>query len=115
MSLYLVRAQYTPEALKGLLASPADREAPARELFEALAMKLHHIWYSPKGDIVCVAEGAAVNGASVAMVVTASGGLCNVTTEELLTTKQQLEAMKGAAEVAAKYRAPGAASTRPSK
>ncbi|MEO6746089.1 MAG: hypothetical protein ABIN08_16540 [Caldimonas sp.] len=74
-------------------------------------MKLLHIWYSAKGEIVCVAEGGAVNGASVAMVVAASGGLCNVTTEELLTTKQQLEAMKGAGEAAAKYRAPGAAGT----
>jgi hypothetical protein len=34
--------------------------------------------------------------------------------EELLTTTQQLEALKAAGEVAAKYRAPGAAAT-PSK
>ena len=114
MSLYLVRAQYTPEALKGLLARPADREAPAREIFEALGMKLHHIWYLAKGEVVCVAEGGAVNGASVAMVTTASGGLCNATVEELLTTKQQLEAMKAAGEAAAKYRAPGSSAT-PSK
>jgi uncharacterized protein with GYD domain len=111
MSLYLVRAQYTQEAVKGLLARPADREGPAHELFEAAGMKLHHIWYSAQGEIVCVAEGGAVNGASVAMVITASGGLCHVTSEELLTTKQQLEAMKGAREAATKYRAPGVSST----
>ena len=111
MSLYLVRAQYTPEALKGLIARPVDREAPGREIFEALGMKLQHIWYSAKGEIVCVAEGGAVNTASVAMVVTASGGLCNATVEELLTTKQQFEAMKAAGEVAAKYRVPGASPT----
>jgi uncharacterized protein with GYD domain len=111
MSLYLVRAQYTPEALKGLMSRPTDREAAGREIFEALGMKMHHIWYSPKGEIVCIAEGGAVNGASVAMVITASGGLCNATVEELLTTQQQVEAMKAAGEVAAKYRAPGASAT----
>lgn len=107
MSLYMFRAQYTSEAIKGLLARPGDREAPARELFEAAGLELQHIWYSGNGEIVCIAEGEAVNSASVAMVVMASGSLCNASMEELLTTKQQLEAMKGASEVAAKYRAPG--------
>jgi len=111
MSLYLVRAKYTPQAMKGLLAHPADREGPGREVFEAAGMKLNHIWYSASGEIVCVAEGGAVNGAAVAMVVTASGGLCDAAVEELLTTKQQLEAMKAAGEVAAKYRAPGTSTT----
>jgi hypothetical protein len=53
-----------------MLARPADREGPGREIFDALGMKLHHICYSAKGEIVCVAEGGAVNGASVAMMVT---------------------------------------------
>ena len=107
MSLFMVRAQYTPEAFKGMLAHPGDREGPARELFEAAGLKLQHIWYSAKGEIVCIAEGNAVHGATVAMVVTASGSLCNASMEELLTTKQQVEAMRGASEVASRYRAPG--------
>lgn len=107
MSLYMVRAQYTPEAFKGMLASPADREGPGRQLFEAAGMKLHNIWYTGDGQVVCIAEGDAVQGASVAMVVMASGGLCNASVQELLTMKQQVDAMKGAGEAAAKYRPPG--------
>lgn len=107
MSLYLVRAQYTPEAFKGMLARPGDREGPGRQLFEAAGMKLLHMWYSGKGDIVCIAEGNAVNAATVAMVVIASGALCNPTMEELLTTKEHIDAMKASGEVAAKYRPPG--------
>jgi uncharacterized protein with GYD domain len=110
MSLYLVRAQYTQEAVKALVARPADREGPAHGIFEAAGMKLHHIWYAAQGEIVCLAEGGAVDIASVAMVITASGALSHVRSEELLTTKQQFEAMKGAHAAAAKYRAPGAAS-----
>ena len=107
MSLYMVRAQYTPEAFRGMLTRPGDREAPGRQLFEAAGMKLHHMWYSAKGEIVCIAEGETVNGATVAMVVTANGALCNATMEELLTPSQQLQAMKAAGEVSEKYRAPG--------
>ncbi|MEJ7929898.1 hypothetical protein WG922_07930 [Ramlibacter sp. AN1015] len=107
MSLYLLRAQYTPDAFRGMLARPGDREGPGRELFEAAGMKLQHMWYSAKGEIICIAEGEAVNSATVAMVVTASGALCGATLEELLTPAQQLEAMKAAGAVSAKYRAPG--------
>jgi hypothetical protein len=37
----------------------------------------------------------------------ARGGLCNPSVEELLTTKQQVAAMKAGGEVASKYRVPG--------
>lgn len=107
MSLYMFRAQYTPEAFRGMLARPGDREGPGRQLFEAAGMRLQHMWYSAKGEVVCIAEGESVNGATVAMVVTASGALCGATMEELLTPSQQLEAMKAASEVSGKYRAPG--------
>jgi uncharacterized protein with GYD domain len=107
MSLYLVRARYTPEAYKGMLVRPGDREAPGREVFEAAGMKLHHIWYSANGEVVCVAEGNAVAGATVAMVVTASGALCDAESIELLTMQQQVEAMKQASKIAEKYRPPG--------
>lgn len=107
MSLYMVRAQYTPEAFKGMVARPGDREGPGRQLFEAAGMKLLHMWYSGKGEIVCVAEGSAVNAATVGMVVMASGSLFNSTMEELLTTQQHVEAMNAAGGVTAKYVPPG--------
>lgn len=107
MSLYLTRAHYTPEAFKGMLAKPGDRESPGREMFEAAGMKLHNMWYSANGEVICICEGDAISGATVAMVVMASGAFLNAETVELLTMKQQVEAMKGAGKVAAKYRAPG--------
>ena len=107
MSLYMIRAQYTAEAFKGMLARPGDREGPARAIFEAAGLKLKHMWYSAKGEVICIAEGNAVQNATVAMVVAASGGLCNPSMEELLTMKDQVEAMKQAGEVSAKYRPPG--------
>ncbi len=37
----------------------------------------------------------------------ASGAIADLSTIELITTQQQLDALKGATAVAAKYRAPG--------
>jgi len=107
MSLYLTRAQYTPEAFKGMIANPGDREGPGRQLFEAAGMKLLHMWCSVAGEVICILEGDAVAGATVSMVVIASGAFSKVDTVELVTMKQQVEAMRTAGEVAGKYKPPG--------
>ncbi len=107
MSLYLTRAQYSQDAFKGMLAKPGDREGPAKELFGASGMKLHHIWYSGNGEVVCIGEGDAASAATIGMVVMASGAFSSVDSTELITMKQQVEAMQAAGQVAAKYRPPG--------
>ena len=43
MSLYLTRAKYSQDAFKGMVASPSDREAAGRAMFEAAGIRLHHM------------------------------------------------------------------------
>jgi len=107
MSLYLTRAKYSQEAFRGMIANPSDREAAGRAMFEAAGIKLHHMWYSGDGEIICVVEGNAVAGATASMVVLASGGFTSVESIELITTAQMIDSMKGAGAVAAKFRPPG--------
>lgn len=107
MSLYLTRARYSPEACKGMLSNPGDRASAAKAMFEAAGIKMHNVWMTGQGDVVCVVEGNAVSGAAVTMVVMASGAFSEVELVELITPEQQVEAMKLAGTVAAKYRAPG--------
>ncbi len=107
MSLYLTRATYTPEAFRGMIAQPADRMGPAKAMFDAAGIKLHHIWYSGDGDVIAVVEGSAVSGATVSMVVMASGAFSSVESVEMITMEQQVEAMRSAAAVSAKFRPPG--------
>ena len=107
MSLYLTRAKYSPDALKGMMANPGDREAAANAMFEAAGIKLHHMWYSGDGEVICVVEGTAVAGSVASMVVMASGGVSAVESRELITMAQMIDAMKGAGAVAAKFRPPG--------
>ncbi|HEX9867060.1 MAG TPA: hypothetical protein VGC99_00455 [Candidatus Tectomicrobia bacterium] len=107
MSIYLTRACYTQEAFQGMIGKPEDREGIAKAMFDAAGMKLHHIWYSGNGEVICVLEGNAVSGATVGMVVMASGAFDSVDSTELITMSQMVEAMKNAGTVAAKFRPPG--------
>lgn len=107
MSIYLTRSRYSQEAFKGMTAKPDDREAAAKALFGAAGMKLHNIWYSTNGEVICILEGTAVAEASVGMVVMASGGFNSVESTELITMGQMVEAMGSAGTIAAKFRPPG--------
>ena len=107
MSIYLTRAHYSQDAFKGMIAKPENRENAARAMFDAAGIKLHHMWYSGSGEVVCVVEGNAVSGATVGMVVMASGGFTSVDSIELITMGQMAEAMTNASTIAAKFRPPG--------
>ena len=108
MSLYLARARYTADAFKGMITKPEDRGAPVKALFEAAGAKLLHIWFSPSTlEAIMIVEGNIVAEATAEMVVMASGTIADISSIELITTQQQLDAMKAGAAVAAKYRAPG--------
>ncbi|WP_373187767.1 GYD domain-containing protein [Halopseudomonas sp.] len=107
MSIYLTRAHYSQEAFKGMISQPADRESAAKAMFDAAGIKLHHMWYSGNGEVICVVEGDAVSGATAGMVVMASGGFTNVESIELVTMAQMVDSMKSAGAIAAKFRPPG--------
>lgn len=62
MSIYLTQARYSQEAFKGMTAKPEDREAAAKAMFGAASMKLHNLWYSGNGDVICIVEGTAGSG-----------------------------------------------------
>jgi uncharacterized protein with GYD domain len=108
MGLYLARARYTPEAFKGMIAKPADRAAPAKAMFEAAGGKLLHFWFSPSTlEAIMVVEGNVIAEVTAEMVVLGSGAIADMSSIELITAEQQLDAMKAAAAVAAKYHGPG--------
>ena len=105
--MYVSRARYSQEAFKGTVAKPAYREAAGRAMFEAAGVKLHDMWYSGNGDVICVVQADAVSASMVGMVVMASGGFTSVESIELITMGQMMDAMKGAGAVAARFRPPG--------
>lgn len=111
MAHYVVTGNYTPTAYKGLIARPDDREAAARALFEAAGGRMISYYVTTgDSDFVIVAESDDPLGVLSAMIVAnASGALQNVNTRLAYTTAEFMQAQKNAADVAARYRAPGTA------
>jgi uncharacterized protein with GYD domain len=107
MSLYWLRATYSPQAFKGMITEPQDREAAARGLFEAVGVTMHSLHFSVStGEVVVLGESTAQSLAAVEMVVMASGGFSSVEAIEVISAREMTEAMKIAAAAAGKYAAP---------
>jgi len=108
MSLYLSRAKYSPEGMKGLVAKPEDRTAAAKALYEAAGAKLLHLWFSAStGEVVSVLEATSSATTSLGAAIAASGAFTEGSVEELLTPAQHMEAMRAAANIMSRYRPPG--------
>lgn len=107
MSLYMLRARYNAEAFKAMVANPGNRESAAKAIYSAAGLKLHHLWYTTNGDVIAVAEGNVLAGATLGMAVLASGSFSEGESIELLTMDQMAEAMASAGKISAQYRAPG--------
>jgi uncharacterized protein with GYD domain len=107
MPLYLSRFSYTKDAVKALLAQPADRSAAAREVAESVGGKLLGFWYAfGEFDGVFLMEAPDnASAAALAMAVGAGGGLSAIETTVLLDMDEAQDAMRKAA--AASYRPPG--------
>ena len=57
MAFYLVRASYTADAIKAMVADPQDREAAARAAIEALGGTLHQFFFAfGDRDLVAICE-----------------------------------------------------------
>jgi len=107
MSLYWVRAAYSPQAFKGMITEPQDREVAARALFEAVGVTMHSLHFSVStAEIVVLAESTAQSIAAVEMVIMASGAFSSVEGIEVISAHDMTEAMKVAAAAAARYAAP---------
>ncbi|HWE10336.1 MAG TPA: GYD domain-containing protein [Solirubrobacteraceae bacterium] len=107
MPLYLSRFSYTPDAVKALVNSPADRAKAAGEAAESLGIKLIGFWYAfGEFDGVLLAEASDnATMAGMGMLVAGSGALAKFETTALLTMDEAQEAMRKAG--AAAYQPPG--------
>jgi uncharacterized protein with GYD domain len=108
MPFYLYELAYTPEAIKGLLANPTDREDAARAMIESLGGTLHHLFFAfGDYDVVCLIEAEDdTMMAAGAMVVASTGTVARGRTTKLMTAGDAMEAMKRSGAALAAYRPP---------
>ncbi len=105
MAFYMFQARYAPAAIKAMVESPQDREAPARALLEGLGCKLHQLFFClGSEDIVAIIEGpddkTAVAGS---MILGASGAFSGGEMTKLLTPADAVEAMTKAKATMSSY------------
>lgn len=109
MGLYLGRGKMSRQALRSLMDKPEDRTAAHKSALEAAGARLHHLWYSAStGELIQVYEAPSPVASSSYLFMALAGGLIDGgTDEELLTPAQFVDALKSAANIAAKFHPPG--------
>jgi uncharacterized protein with GYD domain len=109
MPIYISRGCYTADAVRGMMATPEDREPSIARVFEKLGGKLLS-YYVTLGefDSLLIAEFPNEKVASSGILVAMAGGsVSNVQTTVAMTSKQAIEAFSGAAAVAKSFKSAG--------
>jgi uncharacterized protein with GYD domain len=107
MPLYLYQLAYTPESLAAQMKDPQDRlESAAKPVIKKVGGKLIAGGYSfGEYDVSIVFEAPDDEAvASVAIAVAAGGAVRASKTTKLLSGKQWIAALEGAAKVAKVYK-----------
>src|SRR5215472_17118578 len=75
MTIYISRGRFTPEAVKGMLAKPENREEVVTKLFQSVGGKLIG-WYLTFGrhDWLAIGEFPNETAAASAVLAAAAGG-----------------------------------------
>ncbi|MBB4040336.1 uncharacterized protein with GYD domain [Microvirga flocculans] len=115
MPIFVTQGRFTPDAVRGMLAKPENREEAVRELFAQSGGKLLS-YYMTFGeyDFLIVSEGPYEGVATSAIVAAASGGVVDMKTTLAMTSADMQLAFAKAGPVAARFRPAGAQSQRSS-
>jgi len=109
MPIYVLRGRYSSEALKGMIASPEDREAAIAKVVEKAGGKLlsYYLTFGEDDWLVifdCPSNEVAL---SIAIVGAAGGSNTDTKTTIAMTTKQAMAAFKAAGELAKSFKSAG--------
>lgn len=109
MPTFIVQANYTQEAVKGLMSGAKNRGAVIAGLIEKAGGSMKALYMtSGKHDVLCIAEfDDASDGIAVNMAIGASGAASNFQTIRAWTP-EEFEAIAGkAAAISGAYAPPG--------
>ena len=108
MPTFIVTGSYSAKAASGMIDNPSDREAAARDIFEAAGGKLHS-FYITTGETDWMAISEFADGANILpalLVVGASGAVSNVKTVRAYTGAEFKAAQEKAGKIASSYKPP---------
>ena len=108
MPVYMFQAKYTSDAISAMVASPQDREAPARALIESMGGTLLSMYFAMgQEDIVAIIEAPDDQSvAAMSMVIGASGSFSAGATTKLMSAAEAMGAMEKAQSAISAYSPP---------
>jgi uncharacterized protein with GYD domain len=109
MSIYVLRGRYSAEALKGMMASPEDREAAIAKVVEKAGGKLigYYVTFGDDDWLVIIDVPGNETALTIALVAAAGGSVADTKTTVAMTTKQAMAAFKAAGELAQSFKSAG--------
>ena len=111
MPIYISRGKFTPDAVKGMLAKPENREEAVANLFKSVGGRLIG-WYLTFGrhDWLVIAEFPDEKVAASAILAAAAGGsLSDIETTVAMSAKDAAATFEAAGRAAKGFRSAGRA------
>ena len=88
MSLYLIKAKYSPQGYKGILDRPQDLADSTKVVLATLGIEPKEIYYSiTDGALVLILELNALQIGALEIVIMCGGDFQAISSEELMPTK----------------------------
>jgi uncharacterized protein with GYD domain len=109
MPIFISRGRFTPDAIKGMLAKPENREEVVAKLFKGAGGKLT-AWYLTFGrhDWMAIGEFPDEKAAASAILAAAAGGsLSDIETTVAMTSKDAVACFGSAGKAAKEFRSAG--------
>ena len=109
MPLFVTQGRFTTEAVRGMMASPENREQAVRDLLAQSGGKLLS-YYMTFGeyDFLLVSEGPIEGMATSVIVAAAGGAVTDLSTSLALTASEMESSFASAGALAAGYKPAGA-------
>ena len=107
MSIFMLRAKWSPAACKRELANPSDRRAETEKLMLANNLHLRDMFFSPdRRETVMLCEGTFEDMTSASIIGFSSGSFQDATIESLISTEGMTAVMVDAQRRASAYSPP---------
>jgi uncharacterized protein with GYD domain len=109
MAIYITQGRYTPDAVKGMVANPENREKAAADLMEKAGGKLlAHYFTFGEYDFLSISEAPSEEVMASALIAgAASGGISHFRTSVAMTAKDAMKAFKSAGALSKSFKPPG--------
>jgi uncharacterized protein with GYD domain len=109
MAIYITQGRYTPDAVKGMVVNPENREKAVADLMEKAGAKLLALYFTfGEYDFLSISEAPSEEVmASTLIAVAASGGVSHLRTSVAMTAKDAMKAFKSAGALSKSFKPPG--------